>query len=210
MITSAMFYRTADNVERPMSITLGPLTFSIQELFVSLISVAIVVPVNLIIIELFRRTNDLNMFGALERIQARRAEKRQTQVQQFNEKLVKTDFGKKLKAAGVTEIELGPVSNSNKMDIVDIEDIDEEYVSDKKEKREEEGKKKKMKMLPSWMRIIAWLLLALAILVPAFFVILYSMEWGAEKANQWLVSFVLSILEDVFLINPLKVGMIVY
>ena len=59
MITSAMFYKSEDNVERPQVLRLGPLSFSIQELFVSIITVIIVLPVNLLVLQLFRKTSDV-------------------------------------------------------------------------------------------------------------------------------------------------------
>ena len=41
-------------------------------------------------------------------------------------------------------------------------------------------------------------------LVSAFFTILYSFEWGGEKSTAWLTAFLLSFLESVILIQPLK------
>ena len=38
MITSAMFYKSEDGVEKPMQLKLGPFSFSTQELFVSVVS----------------------------------------------------------------------------------------------------------------------------------------------------------------------------
>jgi hypothetical protein len=38
-----------------------------------------------------------------------------------------------------------------------------------------------------------------------FFTILYSMEWGAEKANEWLITFVMSFFQSVIVIQPAKV-----
>ena len=46
----------------------------------------------------------------------------------------------------------------------------------------------------------------LSVFSGAFFVILYSLEWGSEKANAWLVSFCLSFFQSVLLVQPLKVS----
>ena len=51
----------------------------------------------------------------------------------------------------------------------------------------------------------AWLIGNLAIFASAFFVILYSMEWGAEISNKWLLSYVLSFVSNAFVADPLKV-----
>lgn len=58
MITSCTFYKTDDNVERPTVLCIGLLSLSTQELFISVISILIVFPVNLIIIQIFRKTQE--------------------------------------------------------------------------------------------------------------------------------------------------------
>lgn len=45
----------------------------------------------------------------------------------------------------------------------------------------------------------------MSILVPAFFVILYSMQWGKERSNDWLVSMVFSFFQSLFVVDPIKV-----
>ncbi len=44
-----------------------------------------------------------------------------------------------------------------------------------------------------------------SILVPAFFVILYSMQWGKERSNAWLISISLSFFQSLLVVDPLKV-----
>lgn len=44
--------------------------------------------------------------------------------------------------------------------------------------------------------------------VPAFFVILYSMQWGKERSNAWLSTMVLSFVQSLFVIDPLKIFVI--
>ena len=39
-----------------------------------------------------------------------------------------------------------------------------------------------------------------------FFTILYSLEWGKEKANEWLTTFLLSFFQSVIVVQPVKVG----
>ncbi len=59
--------------------------------------------------------------------------------------------------------------------------------------------------LPRGCLVVGWILAVLAIISPAFFLILYSMDWGKEKSNAWLVSFVMSLLETLFVTDPIKV-----
>ena len=60
--------------------------------------------------------------------------------------------------------------------------------------------------LHRWMRYIAWCLVFTTVLPSAFFVILYSMQWGGDKSNEWLTAFILSFFESFALLDPLKVG----
>ena len=60
--------------------------------------------------------------------------------------------------------------------------------------------------LPHWCVYIAWLLVFLSSAVSAFLTFLYSMEWGKEKSMAWLASMLLSIVESVTIVQPLKVS----
>nr|XP_032812629.1 polycystic kidney disease protein 1-like 2 isoform X1 [Petromyzon marinus] len=57
---------------------------------------------------------------------------------------------------------------------------------------------------PGGCRCVAWCLVVLAVLSSGFFTILYSMEWGPEKANRWLIRFLLSFIMSIALIQPIK------
>ncbi|XP_078720864.1 polycystin family receptor for egg jelly-like [Lampetra fluviatilis] len=57
---------------------------------------------------------------------------------------------------------------------------------------------------PGGCRCVAWCLVVLAVLSSGFFTILYSMEWGPEKANRWLVRFLSSFFISVILVQPVK------
>ncbi|GCB66710.1 hypothetical protein scyTo_0007925 [Scyliorhinus torazame] len=62
-----------------------------------------------------------------------------------------------------------------------------------------------LKMLPSWLIYIAWLLVFITSGVSAFFTMLYSFDYGKEKSIQWLISMIISFIESVFVIQPIKV-----
>ena len=64
---------------------------------------------------------------------------------------------------------------------------------------------KKTLTLPYWCSVFAWLLILLSVAASAFFVILYSFEWGPDVTNPWLLAFSLSFLESVVFIQPIKV-----
>ncbi|XP_019631004.1 PREDICTED: polycystic kidney disease protein 1-like 2 [Branchiostoma belcheri] len=142
MITNAMFYRTDDSV-RQQVYRLGPLVFTLSQLWISFVSTLIVFPVNFIIVYVFRKSRP----------------KPRTK----------------------------PSSRS--------EDI---YKVERPQEHQESG-------LPHWCVYIGWALVVLSAAGSAFFVILYSMEWGAEKSGQWLTSILLSIFQSVLVIQPIKV-----
>ncbi|XP_071131781.1 polycystin-1-like protein 2 [Mytilus edulis] len=59
--------------------------------------------------------------------------------------------------------------------------------------------------LPWGCQIIAWALVVSAVVLSGFFVILYSMEWGKTKSEEWLLCFFLSFFESMFVMDPLKI-----
>ena len=63
--------------------------------------------------------------------------------------------------------------------------------------------------LPHFFIYIGWGLCVSAMLASAVFTVFYSLSWGAETSNQWLVSMTFSLFEDVLLIQPVKVLFIV-
>ena len=60
--------------------------------------------------------------------------------------------------------------------------------------------------LPYWCNYIAWFLAFAAVFLSAFFIMLYSMQWGKQKSEEWLTTFLLSFFESVLCLDPVKVG----
>ena len=60
--------------------------------------------------------------------------------------------------------------------------------------------------LPRFCVYLTWLLLLATIATCAFFLLLYSMQWGATTSEEWLASFFASFAESLFLFEPVKVG----
>ncbi|CAH1271105.1 PKD1L3 [Branchiostoma lanceolatum] len=140
MISNAMWYRTDDSVESPSVLKLGPFSFSLHQLYVSVMSSLTVLPVNVVIVQIFRST-----------------------------------------------------PNSKKNEVVpDIPGLGQSQGN-------------RDKMLPYWFVYVGWVLVFLSSSVSAFFTILYSLEWGKEKADAWLITFFLSFVESTLIIEPLKV-----
>ncbi|XP_070556566.1 uncharacterized protein [Ptychodera flava] len=53
-------------------------------------------------------------------------------------------------------------------------------------------------------RIMAWILVFISSCVSTFFVILYSLEWGLQKSQRWLVTQLTSLSLSVAVVDPLK------
>ena len=60
-------------------------------------------------------------------------------------------------------------------------------------------------VLPWWFIFVAWILTIGGAFTSAFFVFLYSIEWGKQKTEIWLTQFSLSFFSSIILLDPLKV-----
>ena len=60
-------------------------------------------------------------------------------------------------------------------------------------------------VLPHFCVYIGWVLIGLASVASAFFVLLYSAEWGKEISEQFLITFFMSFAESMFILDPFKV-----
>ncbi|XP_066304410.1 polycystin-1-like protein 2 [Branchiostoma lanceolatum] len=143
MIANAMWYQSEDRVESPSALTIGPISFTLHQLFVSVMSSLTVLPVNVAIVQIFRKTG-------------------------------------------------------NKPD-------GEQVFAEDLEKKSSKSRGGGEKMLPYWMVYVGWVLVFLSCFVSAFFTILYSLQWGPEKANDWLKSFFMSFFMSTLIIEPIKV-----
>ena len=355
MVVSAMFYGTSDNVESPYTLRLGFIVITVQELFVSAISVAIVFPPSLLIIQIFRNVNvrekqtnkrkllndenaPKNQQQPKRKVSVRKRPKVKTQEDEHQKKtngsIIFSDVGdtassvvssraaaiesatrRKSKEVIISDTEQDQYKNGrvkevssradsveslsamtqtddrhSNHDTADYDDViseteqdlpredyqyqyknsptkeleilesdsDEEYEeeeyeeeweseyeysdeseveddseisesdedgdkygtyyddlwsddsttfsgSDSDDSDEEAPSQPKKKGLPAGCLFVAWIIAVLSIITPAFFVILYSMSWGPEISNSWLVSYVLSFFESVLITDPIKV-----
>ncbi|PVD28968.1 hypothetical protein C0Q70_11565 [Pomacea canaliculata] len=60
-------------------------------------------------------------------------------------------------------------------------------------------------LLPHFWCYIGWLLLMATAATCAFFLVLYSMQWGISTSEEWLASFVISFFGSIFVMDPIKV-----
>ncbi|XP_052022317.1 polycystic kidney disease protein 1-like 3 [Apodemus sylvaticus] len=69
----------------------------------------------------------------------------------------------------------------------------------------EEGMKPMSFCLFRWLKYSCWLLLGAISLASAFFITLYSLELNKDQATSWVISMMLSVLQDIFISQPIKV-----
>lgn len=69
----------------------------------------------------------------------------------------------------------------------------------------EGGRRSTVDGLSRWLAPSCWLLLGATSLASAFFTALYSLELSRDQATSWLISMILSVLQNVFIIQPVKV-----
>uniref|UniRef100_A0ABM5EU61 Polycystin-1-like protein 2 isoform X2 n=1 Tax=Pogona vitticeps TaxID=103695 RepID=A0ABM5EU61_9SAUR len=65
--------------------------------------------------------------------------------------------------------------------------------------------KKRRWSLPWWSVFVGWALLVSLSAVSTFFVLLYGFHYGRESIERWLVSTAISLCQNLFVLQPLKV-----
>ncbi|XP_066270034.1 polycystin-2-like protein 2 [Branchiostoma lanceolatum] len=66
---------------------------------------------------------------------------------------------------------------------------------------------------PTWRfpyKIVAWIVAILTSVSSSFFVIIYSLQFGAERSQAWLKDFVLTFMFSTFLLEPIQIFLIAY
>ena len=142
MVASAMFYQFGKKQEDTFK--LGPLRLSVRQIVIGIQSALIVVPINLLIVTIFRKVKPPSRI-----LSAKYAVS--------NEEAASSD---NLKTPGC---------------------------------------------LPYFFVYIGWFLCLATAITSAVFTLFYSMQWGTEISNQWLTSVLVSLIQDVCVMQPLKV-----
>ena len=81
---------------------------------------------------------------------------------------------------------------------------------EKKQSPKKLAKKKCEFSLPHYFIYLAWLLCFLAAFGSATFLIFYSLQWGKETSEQWLLSIGMSVFMDIFVSQPLRIIVVAF
>ena len=79
--------------------------------------------------------------------------------------------------------------------------------SDVKGKKGEEktGKKKDPFLFPHWCIYVGWFLTISTILASSVVVVIYGMVFGNSKSLEWLTAVIIGFVQDIIVIQPIKV-----
>ena len=220
MITNAMFYQVGGESDPATTIHIGPLTFSPAQIGIGIMSSLIIIPVNILIVGIFR---NVEAKPTKEELKERRKNRTCWWFQElffclfdFN-KSNKNDFIEILHTGSKQEQFLDFASSSTNLAQNDqigmgsgVESEDISFRISKQERKEEaekkkKKKKKKKKLLPYWFLYIAWVVCFLTCFTTAFYCVLYGLQFGKEKSAQWISSMFMSFFQDVLISQPIKI-----
>lgn len=204
MISNCMWYKTDSNQndgDISQNVHLGPFSFSSQEFFTSLFGSLIVVPLNLLIVTLFRKSKP-HIHASSVKVNTIEVKEEKGGGSERKNSIVA--FNRELDCATPSGIDARFTPSPDLEN--DYHNASDNSVSMSPSSNNLKKKNRSNYPLPHCCLYVAWILVALSVLAAGFFTILYSMEWGSSKSSKWLTSFVLSFVESVLLIQPLKVN----
>ena len=182
MLANALFYRT-DKVADP-TIQIGPLKFSWRQIVVGIESALIVTPVNMLIMALFKNSSE--------------------------KPLSKVDTGEEENDPACVQRK----RTHSRVNCTENDDEVDEISNEKSSRwtrtlrRLRAGTEKDV-VLPYYCVYIAWFLSFATVSVSATFTFFFSLQWGKDISNQWLSSMLVSLTEDLFVLQPIEIVLII-
>ncbi|PAA89032.1 hypothetical protein BOX15_Mlig000329g1 [Macrostomum lignano] len=202
MISNAMFYGVGEGGESASdTITIGPIKLSVNTLFTSMLGAVVVVPVSAAVTIFFLKSkrsasNSATPSSSLENSDAMKESR---------------EMSESTTDDGVFDLlETGIVYRSRKS--ADSRTLKSKDVFSNPASTPLVPQASEMPstgfQLPHWCQYVGWALVLGSMLGAGVFLVFYAMQWGKEKSQQWLLSFVLSFVQTAFLVQPLKVALI--
>lgn len=207
MLANAMFYQTGEGTPNG-EVIIGPFRLSTQQISIAITSSLVVLPVNMLIMNLFRKArpkippseNRLNKFYVGDKAKNKDIEEWEEEEEEKEEK----EKGKEKGEKGEEAME------DDDYEVISIDDEKSDKNKDKQKKKEEKKKKKEEKekepfMFPYWVIYIAYVLAFLTCAVSSLFTVFYSLTFGKEKSEGWVSAMMISFWQDVLISQPIKV-----
>ena len=219
-----MFYELGD-AEESLRIKFGPIDFTWRQLMIGIQSSIVVVPFNLMMITIFRFTGPRKPSEREQKAGPKGQEKKaggnakpKGKTKPKDEKLIGREGShcKKSKDKKGPTDQKSKDKNKSEPKAKDKNKADSKTKTKKEElqktnrektapKAGQEVTKRRKFKLPYWCNYIAYTLAFLTCFVGALFTIFYSMVWGKEKSDKWILSVIISLVQDIFFVQPLKV-----
>ena len=222
-----MFYELGEAKEN-LRIKFGPIDFTWRQLIIGIQSSLLVVPVNLLIITIFRFTGpekssvseaDAEPKGHDRKAPSEAKTNGKKAPNEENSKSMKESNDGKSKGKKESNDEKSKGKNKPEPKSKGKKEAESKLKEKKEAKTKTNGKttpakgtsetkeSKKFK-LPYWLNYVAYTVALLTSLTGATFTMFYSMVWGKEKSDKWIVSVIVSLVQDIFFLQPMKVVLI--
>lgn len=235
MLSNALFYKAdVENVDTVHGFTVGPFTFTLQSLFISFVSCLIVLPANIAIDQLFRKSrpkyNEVSnsWLTSLPSAPPDTHNKRKSLTDyehiQVSTRAASSDASLRNKASTSSAVlinqlvfnkETTPTTNDAEVSPsvkIASSALGQVYKAGNcistfpsPSCKANSVRSAISGFLPHWCVYLGWLLVFVSTATSAFFTFSFSMQWGREKSNAWLTAMLLSIGESVAVIQPTKV-----
>ncbi|XP_078585297.1 uncharacterized protein LOC144867284 isoform X2 [Branchiostoma floridae x Branchiostoma japonicum] len=232
MLANIMFFGGGAAFQKPPPVYI--LGFEVQfpiswgEIMIGIQSALMVIPVNLLIVQIFRncaaRRSRKISTADKRNVPSENAGGRSTSGMSFSRDDRKSEVYQVTSLPEDDDARTPTNSDGNMHSVVKVDQIEtpeniassreEEnsdtivMQSDLSEKMAQLAKKKKKRLLPWWCVFFGWLLVLGTCSVSAFFTMLYGFEYGREKAEAWVFTFLTSFIFDLAISQPIKIVLI--
>ena len=193
MLANLMFYQVGadDNSTASQSIHIGPFIFSVKQIMIGVQSSFVVLPMNIIIVSIFRKLKpkeDNSKSKKYEEIED------EQEPHAMSSKMVREETPR----ADKDEDGISKKTTFSWRTLVNSFKREDESDDDTKKAR-------KRFLFPHWCIYIAYVLVVLSSLTSGLFCILYGFTFGKEKSEKWLTSMFVSFFQSIVVIQPFKV-----
>lgn len=228
MVATAMFYGSGPQPgDTSGSVQMGPIKINMRMLIIGIESALVVVPVNILIVSLFRNSKAKERRARKKNDcygdTASQASEQNTETYSINSDTEGLEQSKDQETnlsdihcnIGCEEdFENDPEENSTNPE--EREPVDKSESSEDESLMETQNpsflarirakfQRSEGPCFPYWCVYVGWLLCILTTLLSAVFTLFYSMMWGKEQSNMWLTTMAISFVQDTLISQPFKV-----
>ncbi|XP_019646763.1 PREDICTED: polycystic kidney disease protein 1-like 2 [Branchiostoma belcheri] len=200
MLANIMFFGRGDDFDQPEPVNIFgfdvKIPISWPQIVIGLQSAAVVFPINAVIIWIFRSVKP----------RPDKAHKKGTLATSGDIQKDKSDGRRRAKRSSQTKPTSTELS-STQIYLMNVEPSLPEQVRKEAARAQQHIKRDQVTQMtsPGQAKSQGFLLVFVTTNTAAFFVMLYSFEFGREKTEAWLLIFLTSFLSDLILIQPVKI-----